>query len=41
MYRIFEEQGILKLLDDDYEDLHGMGIEYLMHFFDEYLGVEA
>lgn len=41
VYRIFEEQGILKLLDDDYEDLHGMGMEYLMHFFDEYLGVEA
>ncbi|MCI9380184.1 MAG: DUF3791 domain-containing protein [Dorea sp.] len=41
MYRIFEEQGILKLLDDDYEDLHGMGMEYLMHFFDEYLGVET
>lgn len=41
MYRIFEEQGILKLSDDDYEDLHGMGMEYLMHFFDEYLGVET
>lgn len=41
VYRIFEEQGILKLLDDDYEDLHGMGMEYLMQFFDEYLGVEA
>lgn len=41
VYRIFEEQGVLKLLDDDYEDLHGMGMEYLMQFFDEYLGVEA
>lgn len=40
VYRIFEEQGILQMLDDDYEDLHGMGTEYLMQLFDEYLGVK-
>lgn len=26
VYQIFEKQGILKLLDDDYGDLHGMGM---------------
>ena len=29
---------LLDLLDSDYGDLHGMGMEYLMQFFDEYLG---
>lgn len=38
VYKLFKEQGVLKLLDDDYEDLHGMGMEYLMEFIDEYLG---
>ena len=30
-------QGLLAMLDSDYEDLHGMGMEYLMQFFDKYL----
>jgi hypothetical protein len=29
--------GLLELLDTDYEDLHGMSMEYLMQLFDEYL----
>jgi len=37
VYKLFEEEGLLKLLDTDYEDLHGMWMEYLMTFFDEYL----
>lgn len=40
VYRIFEESGLLQLLDEDYEDLHGMSMEYMMHFIDKYLGVE-
>jgi len=36
VYKLFEEEGLLKLLDTDYEDLHGMGMEYLMTFFDDY-----
>lgn len=40
VYRLFEESGLLKMLDTDYEDLHGMSMEYLMQFFDEYLGGE-
>ncbi len=38
VYALFEKEGLLDLLDSDYEDLHGMGMEYLMQFFDEYLG---
>ena len=37
VYALFEQTGLLKLLDEDYEDLHGMGMEYLMQFFDRYL----
>lgn len=37
IYGLFKREGLLKLLDEDYEDLHGMGREYLMSFFDEYL----
>lgn len=38
VYALFEREGVLDLLDSDYEDLHGMGWEYLMQFLDEYLG---
>ena len=37
VYSMFDKSGLLKLLDTDYEDLHGMSMEYLMQFFDEYL----
>ncbi len=36
-YRRFAESGLLKILDEDYEDLHGMGWEALMPMFDQYL----
>ncbi len=39
IYLTFKENGILQMLDDDYDDLHGMGIEWLCHYFDQYLGV--
>lgn len=38
VYAEFEKSGLLTELDDDYEDLHGMGMEALMQMFDEYLG---
>ena len=41
VYAEFEKTGLLKELDNDYEDLHGMGMEALMQMFDEYLGKEA
>ena len=37
VYTLFETEGVLQLLQDDYEDLHGMGMEYLMQFIDNYL----
>lgn len=36
VYSLFEKNGLLDLLETDYEDLHGMSMEYLMQFFDNY-----
>lgn len=41
VYDLFKKQGLLQLIKEDYEDLHGMSMEYLMQFFDEYLGGKA
>ena len=38
VYDLFAREKLLDMLDSDYEDLHGMGMEYLMQLFDEYLG---
>ncbi len=38
VYALFKREKLLDLLDSDYDDLHGMGMEYLMQFFDDYLG---
>lgn len=38
VYTLFGNEGLIDLLESDYEDLHGMSIEYLMWFFDDYLG---
>ena len=38
VYKLFENEGILELLDTDYEDLHGMSMEYMVKFIDDYLG---
>ena len=37
VYQLFKREGLLDLLRSDYEDLHGMGLEYMMQFCDEYL----
>ena len=36
-YRLFKKEGLLDLLEKDYDDLHGMGMEYMVHFCSEYL----
>ena len=36
VYEIFKKEKLLDLLESDYEDLHGMSMEYLMQMFDEY-----
>ena len=41
VYALFAKSGLLKVLDDDYEDLHGMGWEALMPMYDQYLGVKS
>jgi len=38
VYELFKKEKLLDLIESDYEDLHGMGMEYLMQFFDEYIG---
>lgn len=38
VYELFKREGVFDLLENDYEDLHGMGMEYLMQMIDEYLG---
>ena len=40
VYEFFWTSGLLDMLETDYEDLHGMGMEALMQFFDEYLAKE-
>ena len=37
VYELFRQEKLIKLLDDDYDDLHGMSMEYMMQFIDEYL----
>lgn len=38
VYALFKREKLLDLLQTDYDDLHGMSMEYLMQMFDEYLG---
>jgi len=37
VYQLFDESGLLLLIETDYDDLHGMSIEHLNGFFDDYL----
>ena len=37
IYRLFKKEKLLDMLNEDYDDLHGMSMEYLMQFFDNYL----
>jgi len=37
VYKLFKEQGLLDLLREDYADLHGMGVEYMIDFCKKYL----
>lgn len=38
VYELFRQEKLIELLNDDYDDLHGMSMEYMMQFIDEYLG---
>lgn len=37
VYQLFKREGLLDLLKSDYDDLHGMGMEYMVQFCGEYL----
>jgi hypothetical protein len=37
IYQLFKDEGLLQLLRDDYDDLHGMGIEFMIDFCSNYL----
>ena len=41
VYQLFKQEGLLDLLRSDYEDLHGMGLEYMMQFCGEYLNGQS
>ncbi len=38
VYELFKKEKVLDLLRDDYDDLHGMSMEYMMQLIDQYLG---
>ena len=37
VYKLFEKNGILKMLDEDYDILHGHGFDYVLHDIDQIL----
>lgn len=39
VFSLFHQKGLLSHLDADYDDLHGMSVQYLMHYFDDYLNI--
>jgi len=38
IFKKFIQSRLLKHLETDYEDLHGMGKEFLMDYFDKWFG---
>ena len=37
VYTLFEKSGIIQMLDDDYDILHGHGFEYVIQDIDQIL----
>ena len=38
VYALFEKNGVLQMLDEDYDILHGHGFEYIIHDIEKILG---
>jgi hypothetical protein len=38
VYKLFEEKGVIEMLDRDYEILHGFGFEYIVRDIDQFIG---
>ena len=34
VYKLFKEKGVLNMLDEDYDVLHGFGFEYIINDID-------
>jgi len=41
VYKLFEKEGVLEMLDNDYDILHGFGFEYVVRDIDKFLGGEV
>ena len=41
VYSLFEQHGVLDMLDRDYELLHGFGFEYIVRDIDHYIHGDA
>jgi hypothetical protein len=41
VYKLFEDNGVLEMLNRDYEVLHGFGFEYIVRDIDKFLGGEG
>lgn len=37
VYKMFKDSGLLDVLRDDYDDLHGMSMEYMVSFCDSFM----
>ena len=40
VFKLFEKQGVLEMLDRDYDILHGFGFEYIVRDIEEFLSKE-
>jgi hypothetical protein len=41
VYKLFEKEGVLEMLERDYDILHGFGFEYIVRDIDRLLGGEG
>ena len=37
VYNLFEEKGVIEMLDRDYDILHGFGFEYIVRDIEQFL----
>ena len=40
VYKLFEEKGVIDMLDRDYDVLHGFGFEYIVRDIDSFISGE-
>jgi len=41
VYELFEKEGVLEMLERDYDLLHGFGFEYIVNDIDHFLSERA